>query len=210
VAASLAATQFRKGCFTGLSLLVLVYGVTSRQGTQIWQTDFVLWSALTRQDPASRHAAPWLNLGTELTGRGDLEGAERCFRQALAAQYPLSGKDRGLVMNGLGALRLRQAQAKSNAGRLAEVPRLLEEAENFFAQGVGADPGAWLLWKNLGGTRLWRGTATMVTTGRYDRGLIEAACRDFDQALRLSPGNPGLLEIRRTCADFAAKAAIQP
>lgn len=197
----------------GLKVAAAVFGLfvagnaaVSFAATSMWQSDLALWSALTRQKMASRHALPWTNLGHTTLVAGDLEEAERAYTRALKAEVPPDAEDRALSYGGLGAIRLNRASEKLNAGKIAEAAELLKEAEMYNQLAVNQNIQDWSLLLNLGAVRLQRVFLEKGTTGRYNRSLLEAARRPLEEALRIEPGNRSVIEQLNRYRQYSASA----
>lgn len=195
-----------KAAATVFCVFIAGNAAVSFAATSMWQSDLALWSALTRQKMASRHALPWTNLGHTALVAGDIAEAERAYTRALKAEVPPDAEDRALAYGGIGAIRLNRASGKLNEGKLAEAAELLKEAENYHQLAVNQNIQDWTLLLNLGAVRLQRVFLEKGMTGKYNRQLLEAARRPLEEALRIEPGNRGVIEQLNRYRQYSASA----
>lgn len=197
--AALARTRFRTATLSLAGAVLAVYGAVCLTTTAIWQSDLTLWSALSEKSSTARYPLPWQNLAAYYVKHGDFDEAERFFQRALAAEVPPGPGGVALISTGLGGVYSQRAVNASQRGDLMETNRLLKQAEEYYAKAMAGGAPDWTYPMNLGQARLRRVTVSRALTGLVDRELLETARNDLRTALRMSPGNQGVLQLLQTC-----------
>jgi len=120
--------------------LVAVFTLASVVRRPVYADDRAFWSAAIAAEPDS--GAAFLNLGNALARNGDLEGAQRTYRQALEKR--LGGADLSLVLTDLGSVLYQ-------SGKMAEAEGILRRAVTIDGAGATANfnLGAFLFQKGM-------------------------------------------------------------
>ena len=200
--AALARTRFRAATLAVAGAVLVGYGSACLATTTMWQSDLALWTALSEKPSTARYPLPWQNLAAYHVKHGNLDEAERFFQRALAAEVPPEPGSVALISTGLGGVYSQRAVKASQQGNPVETVRLLKAAEGYYVKAMAGGTPDWTYPMNLGQSRLRRVTVSRALTGLVDRELLEMARNDFRTALRMSPGNQGVLQLLQTCNDI--------
>jgi len=115
----------------------LLWGLTTAARVQVWGDEGAIWAEATRVSPQKPRG--WVNLGIARHQRGDVDGAEAAYRQAVRVAWSRPPDEqriaRGLALVNWGLLRIEtdlpSGMRMIQAARLSRV-REVEQVARWF------------------------------------------------------------------------------
>ena len=190
---------------TGLSLYA---GGCWYAADRIWRSNRTLSDAMIRQSLSNVHPLPWIYLASDYERNGRLEEADLAYRRALAPGVIPIPVLQTLAATSLGDLARRRLKLSTDRGDIPGAIAASRDAESGYARATEIEPQNWRHWQNLAETRLQRARLLRESGAPTEQGLVEKAGYNLAFGLRLSPGNPQLLQLKERYRELGGSATF--